>query len=133
MMLEFFKELESGSGPGISQARSLGRRKPSGNRNPYCDTNDVPTPRPLHDGRRSIIASAWSRSHSGWLSAWPFRLGVWTDEDRRRTTVPGLYGAGDMASRSRTNYYMLGAFCLTGRICGESAGGLRQGRKRARC
>src|SRR5690606_23343701 len=43
--------------------------------------------------------------------------GVWVDE-RGRTTVPGLYAAGDMASVPHN--YMLGAF-VYGQICGEGA------------
>ncbi|PMR68102.1 fumarate reductase/succinate dehydrogenase flavoprotein subunit [Halomonas heilongjiangensis] len=118
MMLEFFKELESGSGPVFLKLDHLAEETIQ-EIETVLHTNERPSRGRFHDGRHTDYRSRMVEMHIseiGFCSGHS-ASGVWVDETGA-TTVPGLYGAGDMASVAHS--YMLGAF-VYGQICGESA------------
>lgn len=118
MMLEVYKELNSGKGPvhlkmyhldddTISEIESI------------LWANERPSRGRFHEGRNENY-----RSHGVEMNISEIGLcsghsasGVWVNE-KAETTVPGLYAAGDMASVPHN--YMIGAF-VYGRIAGQNA------------
>lgn len=118
MMLEFFKELEGGNGPVFLKLDHLAEETIQ-EIETVLHTNERPSRGRFHDGRHTDYRSRMVEMHIseiGFCSGHS-ASGVWVDETGA-TTVPGLYGAGDMASVAHS--YMLGAF-VYGQICGESA------------
>jgi succinate dehydrogenase/fumarate reductase flavoprotein subunit len=118
MMLEFFNELQSGKGPVFLKLNHL-----------HSDTVaeietilhkvERPTRGDFHAGRGTDYRREMIEMHIseiGFCSGHS-ASGVFVDEFAR-TTVPGLYAAGDMASVPHN--YMLGAF-TNGSIAGEDA------------
>jgi succinate dehydrogenase/fumarate reductase flavoprotein subunit len=118
MMLEIYKELNSGNGPvhlkmyhldddTIAEIESI------------LWANERPSRGRFHEGRGENY-----RTHGVEMNISEIGLcsghsasGVWVNE-RAETTVPGLYAAGDMASVPHN--YMIGAF-VYGRVAGENA------------
>jgi succinate dehydrogenase/fumarate reductase flavoprotein subunit len=82
-------------------------------------TNERPSRGLFHDGRGTDYRTTMVEMHISEIGfcAGHSASGVWINE-KGETTVPGLYGAGDMASIPHS--YMLGAF-VYGQICGENA------------
>jgi succinate dehydrogenase/fumarate reductase flavoprotein subunit len=118
MMLEFFNELQSGKGPVFLKLNHL-----------HSDTVaaietilhkvERPTRGDFHQGRGTDYRREMIEMHIseiGFCSGHS-ASGVFVDEFAR-TTVPGLYAAGDMASVPHN--YMLGAF-TNGSIAGDDA------------
>jgi succinate dehydrogenase/fumarate reductase flavoprotein subunit len=118
MMLEFFNELQSGKGPVFLKLNHL-----------HGDTIkeiehtlhnvERPTRGDFHENRGTDYRKEMIEMHIseiGFCSGHS-ASGVFVDEFAR-TTVPGLYAAGDMASVPHN--YMLGAF-TNGSIAGEEA------------
>ena len=124
MMLEIYKELNSGNGPvhlkmyhldddTINEIESI------------LWANERPSRGRFHEGRGENY-----RTHGVEMNISEIGLcsghsasGVWVNE-RAETTIPGLYAAGDMASVPHN--YMIGAF-VYGRIAGENATDYLQG------
>ncbi|MEB3359013.1 MAG: fumarate reductase/succinate dehydrogenase flavoprotein subunit [Synechococcales bacterium] len=118
MMLEVWKELNSGKGPvhlkmyhldddTISEIESI------------LWSNERPSRGRFHEGRSENY-----RTHGVEMNISEIGLcsghsasGVWVNE-KAETTVPGLYAAGDMAGVPHN--YMIGAF-VYGRIAGQNA------------
>lgn len=118
MMLEFYRELESGDGPVFLKLDHLAEETIQEIEH-VLHTNERPTRGRFHDGRGTNYRTSMVEMHIseiGFCSGHS-ASGVWINE-KGETTVPGLYGAGDMASIPHS--YMLGAF-VYGQICGESA------------
>jgi succinate dehydrogenase/fumarate reductase flavoprotein subunit len=118
MMLEFYKELKSGKGPvflkldhlheaTISEIESILHRVERPSRGRFHERRSTDYRRDMIEMHISEIGFCSGHSASG----------VFVDEFAR-TTVPGLYAAGDMASVPHN--YMLGAF-TNGAIAGEEA------------
>ena len=118
MMLEFYNELQSGKGPVFLKLNHL-----------HADTIseiettlhkvERPTRGLFHEGRGTDYRQEPIEMHIseiGFCSGHS-ASGVFVDEFAR-TTVPGLYAAGDMASVPHN--YMLGAF-TNGSVAGEDA------------
>jgi succinate dehydrogenase/fumarate reductase flavoprotein subunit len=118
MMLEVWKELNSGNGPvqlkmthldhdTISEIESIlwANERPSRERFHAGRSEDYRT----HGVEMNISEIGLCSGHSA--------SGVWVNE-WAETTVPGLYAAGDMASVPHN--YMIGAF-VYGRLAGERA------------
>ena len=118
MMLEFYNELQSGKGPVFLKLNHL-----------HADTIseiettlhkvERPTRGLFHEGRGTDYRQEPIEMHIseiGFCSGHS-ASGVFVD-DFARTTVPGLYAAGDMASVPHN--YMLGAF-TNGSVAGEDA------------
>ncbi|MFE8071820.1 fumarate reductase/succinate dehydrogenase flavoprotein subunit [Marinobacteraceae bacterium S3BR75-40.1] len=118
MMLEFFKELEGGNGPVFLKIDHLAEETIE-EIETILHTNERPSRGRFHEGRDTDYRSRMVEMHIsevGFCSGHS-ASGVYVNE-RGETTVPGLYGAGDMASVPHN--YMLGAF-VYGQICGENA------------
>ncbi len=118
MMQEFHRELESGSGPVFLKLDHLAEETIQ-EIETILHSNERPTRGRFHEGRGNDYRSRMVEMHIseiGFCSGHS-ASGVLVDETGA-TTVPGLYGAGDMASVPHN--YMLGAF-VYGQICGESA------------
>jgi succinate dehydrogenase/fumarate reductase flavoprotein subunit len=118
MMLEVWKELNSGKGPvqlkmthldedTISEIESIlwSNERPSRGRFHAARGENYRT----HGVEMNISEIGLCSGHSA--------SGVWVNE-KAETTVPGLYAAGDMASVPHN--YMIGAFVF-GRLAGENA------------
>ena len=124
MMLEFYNELQSGKGPVFLQLKHLHDKTIERDRDRPCTRSS---------GRR---AGCSSRAAAPTTAQEPIEMhiseigfcsghsasGVFVDEFAR-TTVPGLYAAGDMASVPHN--YMLGAF-TNGSVAGERRDGVRR-------
>lgn len=118
MMLEFYKELEGGDGPVFLKLDHLAEETIEEIEH-VLHTNERPSRGRFHDGRGTNYRTNMVEMHIseiGFCSGHS-ASGVWVNE-KGETTVPGLYGAGDMASIPHS--YMLGAF-VYGKICGENA------------
>lgn len=118
MMLEFFRELESGNGPVFLKLDHLAPETIS-EIETILHSNERPSRGLFHQGRGNDYSKSAVEMHIsevGFCSGHS-ASGVYVNE-RGETTVPGLYGAGDMASVPHN--YMLGAF-VYGKICGEQA------------
>jgi succinate dehydrogenase/fumarate reductase flavoprotein subunit len=117
MMLEFYRELQSGNGPVFLKLDHLAEEtieKIEG----ILHTNERPSRGRFHAGRGLDYRTGMVEMHIseiGFCSGHS-ASGVWTDE-QARTTVPGLHAAGDVGSVPHN--YMLGAFTY-GRFAGES-------------
>ncbi len=118
MMMEFYKELESGDGPVFLKLDHLAEETIQEIEH-VLHTNERPSRGRFHDSRGTDYRTKMVEMHIseiGFCSGHS-ASGVWVNE-KGETTVPGLYGCGDMASIPHN--YMLGAF-VYGQICGESA------------
>ncbi|MBW7901763.1 MAG: fumarate reductase/succinate dehydrogenase flavoprotein subunit [Rhodocyclaceae bacterium] len=118
MMLEFWRELEGGNGPVFLKLDHLAEETVTKIEN-VLHVTERPTRGLFHEGRgvdyrRDLVEMHISEiGLCGGHSA----SGVWVDE-HARTTVPGLYAAGDLCNVAHN--YMLGAFVF-GKIAGEDA------------
>lgn len=117
MMLEIYKELNSGKGPVHLKMNHLDEDTISEIERVLW-ANERPSRGRFHEGRGENY-----RTHGVEMNISEIGLcsghsasGVWVNE-KGETTVPGLYAAGDMASVPHN--YMIGAF-VYGRICGEN-------------
>ncbi|MBL8565379.1 MAG: fumarate reductase/succinate dehydrogenase flavoprotein subunit [Hyphomicrobiaceae bacterium] len=118
MMLEFFNELQSGKGPVFLKLNHLHSDTVS-EIETILHTVERPTRGLFHEGRGTNYREKMVEMHIseiGFCSGHS-ASGVYVD-DLARTTVPGLYAAGDMASVPHN--YMLGAF-TNGAVAGEDA------------
>jgi succinate dehydrogenase/fumarate reductase flavoprotein subunit len=118
MMLEFFNELQSGKGPVFLKLNHL-HSDTVAEIERILHTVERPTRGDFHHGRGTDYRQQMIEMHIseiGFCSGHS-ASGVFVDEFAR-TTVPGLYAAGDMASVPHN--YMLGAF-TNGAIAGEDA------------
>jgi succinate dehydrogenase/fumarate reductase flavoprotein subunit len=118
MMLEFFSELQSGKGPVFLKLNHL-HSDTVAEIERILHTVERPTRGDFHHGRGTDYRQQMIEMHIseiGFCSGHS-ASGVFVDEFAR-TTVPGLYAAGDMASVPHN--YMLGAF-TNGAIAGEDA------------
>jgi succinate dehydrogenase/fumarate reductase flavoprotein subunit len=118
MMLEFFRELESGNGPVFLKLDHLADETISEIEN-ILHSNERPSRGRFHQRRGNDYRERMVEMHISeiGLCSGHSASGVWVDE-HARTTVPGLYAAGDLACVPHN--YMLGAF-VYGKIAGEDA------------
>ncbi len=118
MMLEFWRELQSGNGPVFLNMTHLAPET-VGEIETILHSNERPSRGRFHAGRGTDYRHRMVEMHISEIGfcAGHSASGVWVDE-RARTSVPGLYAAGDMASVPHN--YMLGAF-VNGAIAGEEA------------
>ncbi len=118
MMLEFFRELEGGNGPVFLKLDHLAEET-IGQIEQILHTNERPSRGRFHAQRGTNYRESMVEMHISeiGLCSGHSASGVWVDE-HARTTVPGLYAAGDMASVPHN--YMLGAF-VNGAYAGEDA------------
>jgi succinate dehydrogenase/fumarate reductase flavoprotein subunit len=124
MMLEFFNELQSGKGPVFLKLNHLHEDTIS-EIETILHKVERPSRGDFHAGRGTDYRREMVEMHIseiGFCSGHS-ASGVFVDEFAR-TTVPGLYAAGDMASVPHN--YMLGAF-TNGAIAGEDAAELAAG------
>src|SRR3954454_7405115 len=118
MMLEFYNELQSGKGPVFLKLNHL-HEKTISEIETTLHKVERPTRGLFHEGRGTDYRQEPIEMHIseiGFCSGHS-ASGVFVD-DFARTTVPGLYAAGDMASVPHN--YMLGAF-TNGSVAGEHA------------
>jgi succinate dehydrogenase/fumarate reductase flavoprotein subunit len=118
MMLEFYNELQSGKGPVFLKLNHLHEKTVSEIENTLHKV-ERPTRGLFHEGRGTNYRQEMIEMHISeiGLCSGHSASGVFVDEFAR-TTVPGLYAAGDMASVPHN--YMLGAF-TNGSVAGEDA------------
>jgi succinate dehydrogenase/fumarate reductase flavoprotein subunit len=118
MMLEFYRELQSGNGPVFLKIDHLAEETIR-EIEIILHTNERPSRGRFHARRGTDYRTQMVEMHIseiGFCSGHS-ASGVWVDEFAR-TTVPGLYAAGDMGSVPHN--YMLGAF-VNGGIAGRDA------------
>ena len=118
MMQEFHHELMGGRGPVFLKLDHLAEETIS-EIETILHSNERPTRGRFHEGRGIDYRQQMVEMHIseiGFCSGHS-ASGVWVNE-HAATSVPGLYGAGDMASVPHN--YMLGAF-VYGQIAGEQA------------
>ena len=118
MMLEFYRELQSGKGPVFLKLNHLHEDTIS-EIEAILHKVERPTRGQFQEGRGVDYRSEMIEMHIseiGFCSGHS-ASGVFVD-DFARTTIPGLYAAGDMASVPHN--YMLGAF-TNGSVAGEDA------------
>jgi succinate dehydrogenase/fumarate reductase flavoprotein subunit len=118
MMWEFHQELEGGRGPVFLKLDHLAEETIS-TIETILHTNERPSRGRFHTGRGTDYRHDMVEMHISeiGLCSGHSASGVWVDE-HARTTVPGLYAAGDLACVPHN--YMLGAF-VYGRFAGEDA------------
>lgn len=118
MMQEFYNELQGGKGPVFLKLNHLAEETIS-TIETILHTNERPSRGRFHAGRGTDYRTQMVEMHISeiGLCSGHSASGVWVDEEAR-TTVPGLYAAGDLACVPHN--YMLGAF-VYGRLAGESA------------
>jgi succinate dehydrogenase/fumarate reductase flavoprotein subunit len=118
MMLEFYRELQSGNGPVFLKLDHLADETIS-TIETILHTNERPSRGRFHAGRGTDYREHMVEMHISeiGLCSGHSASGVWVDE-HARTTVPGLHAAGDLACVPHN--YMLGAF-VYGKLAGESA------------
>lgn len=118
MMLEFWRELEGGNGPVFLKLDHLAEETVTKIEN-VLHVTERPTRGLFHEGRGVDYRSDLVEMHISeiGLCGGHSASGVWVDE-HARTTVPGLYAAGDLCNVAHN--YMLGAFVF-GKIAGEDA------------
>ena len=118
MMLEFWRELQSGNGPVFLNMTHLAPET-VGEIETILHSNERPSRGRFHAGRGTDYRNKMVEMHISEIGfcAGHSASGVWVDE-LAQTTVPGLYAAGDMASVPHN--YMLGAF-VNGAIAGQQA------------
>lgn len=118
MMQEFYNELQSGKGPVFLKMNHLHQDTVAEIEHTLHNV-ERPTRGTFHEGRGTSYAKDMVEMHIseiGFCSGHS-ASGVFVD-DFARTTVQGLYAAGDMASVPHN--YMLGAF-TNGSVAGEDA------------
>ena len=118
MMMEFHKELEGGKGPVFLKLDHLAEETVE-EIEEILHSNERPSRGRFHENRNTNYREKMVEMHIseiGFCSGHS-ASGIWTDENAR-TTVPGLYAAGDVGSVPHN--YMLGAF-VYGAIAGEDA------------
>ncbi|WP_417672032.1 fumarate reductase/succinate dehydrogenase flavoprotein subunit [Roseibium sp.] len=118
MMQEFYNELQSGKGPVFLKLNHL-HEDTANHIEHILHTVERPSRGRFHEQRGTKYSETMIEMHIseiGFCSGHS-ASGVFVDEFAR-TTVPGLYAAGDMASVPHN--YMLGAF-TNGAIAGEDA------------
>ncbi len=118
MMMEFWRELQNGNGPVFLKMDHLAEET-IGTIEQILHTNERPSRGRFHANRGTNYRSKMVEmniSEVGFCSGHS-ASGVWVDE-RARTTITGLYAAGDMAGVPHN--YMLGAF-VNGGIAGQDA------------
>lgn len=118
MMLEFYNELQGGKGPVFLKFNHLAPETITEVEN-ILHKVERPSRETFHKGRGNDYRRDMVEMHIseiGFCSGHS-ASGVWVDE-HARTTVEGLYAAGDMASVPHN--YMLGAF-VNGAIAGGDA------------
>ncbi len=118
MMMEFWRELQGGNGPVFLKMDHLAEETIT-EIEKILHTNERPSRGRFHDRRGTNYRHKPVEMHIseiGFCSGHS-ASGVWVDE-RARTSVDGLYAAGDMASVPHN--YMLGAF-VNGGIAGQDA------------
>ena len=118
MMQEFYNELQSGKGPVFLKLNHLAPETVSEIER-VLHIVERPTRGRFHASRRTDYKESMIEMHIseiGFCSGHS-ASGVYVDEFAR-TTIPGLYAAGDMASVPHN--YMLGAF-TNGAVAGEHA------------
>jgi succinate dehydrogenase/fumarate reductase flavoprotein subunit len=118
MMQEFYNELQSGKGPVFLKLNHL-HSDTIGQIEAVLHNVERPTRGRFHDNRGTDYRERMIEMHISeiGLCSGHSASGVFVDEFAR-TTVPGLYAAGDMASVPHN--YMLGAF-TNGAVAGEHA------------
>ena len=118
MMLEFWRELQSGNGPVFLKMDHLAEET-IGEIETILHSNERPSRGRFHERRGTNYRQRPVEMHIseiGFCSGHS-ASGVWVDE-RAQTSIPGLYAVGDMASVPHN--YMLGAF-VNGGIAGTQA------------
>ncbi len=118
MMLEFYNELQSGNGPVFLKLDHL-HADTVGEIEDILHRVERPSRSAFHAGRHTDYRRQMIEMHIseiGFCSGHS-ASGVFVDE-YARTTIPGLYAAGDMASVPHN--YMLGAF-TNGSVAGKDA------------
>ena len=120
MMLEFYRELQGGNGPVFLKLDHLAEETIVGIEQ-ILHSNERPSRGRFHEGRGVNYRKDMVEMHISeiGLCSGHSASGVWVDENAR-TTVPGLYAAGDLACVPHN--YMLGAF-VYGRFAGRDAAG----------
>jgi succinate dehydrogenase/fumarate reductase flavoprotein subunit len=118
MMLEFYRELQSGDGPVFLKLNHLAEETIS-TIETILHTNERPSRGRFHAGRGTNYREQMVEMHISeiGLCSGHSASGVWVNE-HAETTVSGLYAAGDLACVPHN--YMLGAF-VYGKLAGESA------------
>ena len=118
MMLEFFRELEGGKGPVFLKLDHLAEETVQ-EIEEILHSNERPSRGRFHERRSTNYREKMVEMHISeiGLCSGHSASGVWVDENAR-TTVPGLYAAGDLACVPHN--YMLGAF-VYGALAGEDA------------
>jgi succinate dehydrogenase/fumarate reductase flavoprotein subunit len=118
MMMEFYRELQSGDGPVFLKLDHLAEETIS-TIETILHTNERPSRGRFHEGRGTDYRKQMVEMHISeiGLCSGHSASGVWVNE-HAETTVAGLYAAGDLACVPHN--YMLGAF-VYGRLAGESA------------
>ncbi|MEW6640504.1 MAG: fumarate reductase/succinate dehydrogenase flavoprotein subunit [Pseudomonadota bacterium] len=118
MMQEFYNELQSGKGPVFLKLNHL-HSDTIGQIEAVLHKVERPSRGRFHDNRGTDYREQMIEMHISeiGLCSGHSASGVFVDEFAR-TTVPGLYAAGDMASVPHN--YMLGAF-TNGAVAGEDA------------
>jgi succinate dehydrogenase/fumarate reductase flavoprotein subunit len=118
MMLEFYRELEGGKGPVFLKLDHLAEETITKIED-ILHGNERPSRGRFHAGRGTDYRQQMVEMHISeiGLCSGHSASGVWVDE-HARTTVPGLYAAGDLACVPHN--YMLGAF-VYGKLAGEDA------------
>ncbi|MHB8453215.1 MAG: fumarate reductase/succinate dehydrogenase flavoprotein subunit [Acidiferrobacterales bacterium] len=118
MMLEFYRELESGSGPVFLKLDHLADETIEGIEQ-ILHSNERPSRGRFHAGRGVDYRKQMVEMHISeiGLCSGHSASGVWVNE-HAQTSVPGLYAAGDLACVPHN--YMLGAF-VYGRFAGTHA------------
>src|SRR3984893_10188124 len=125
MMLEFWRELQSGSGPVFLKLDHLAEETIA-EIETILHTNERPSRGRFHERRNTDYRRDMVEMHIseiGFCSGHS-ASGIYIDENGA-TTVPGLYAAGDCASVPHN--YMLGAF-VYGKVCGVNAAAYCGGR-----
>lgn len=118
MMLEFWRELEGGNGPVFLKLDHLADETVKKIED-VLHVTERPTRGLFHEGRGTDYRTDLVEMHISeiGLCGGHSASGVWVDE-HARTTVPGLYAAGDLCNVAHN--YMLGAM-VYGQIAGEDA------------
>ncbi|MGA7124067.1 MAG: fumarate reductase/succinate dehydrogenase flavoprotein subunit [Polyangiaceae bacterium] len=118
MMLEFYRELQSSSGPVYLKLTHLAPETLAEIERVLHRT-ERPSRGRFHLGRQHAYATDCVEMHISeiGLCSGHSASGVWVNE-RGETTVPGLYAAGDMACVPHN--YLLGALTC-GQICADNA------------
>jgi len=118
MMLEFWRELEGGNGPVFLKLDHLAEETVQKVED-VLHVTERPSRGLFHAGRGTDYRHDLVEMHISeiGLCGGHSASGVWVDE-HARTTVPGLYAAGDLCNVAHN--YMLGAM-VYGQIAGEDA------------